>query len=116
MSEFLHADQLREADRGRLFLLPPSVADRLPENRLAFFVLDVVSELDLAAFYAEYREDVPIVPRDSNTGQDSLDSCDSFVRRSRSGCFALHRVIVGDQATRERQAEVATPSAARILA
>ena len=48
---------LREADRDQLFLLPPSVADWLPENHLAFFVLDVVSELDLAAFYAEYRED-----------------------------------------------------------
>ncbi len=48
---------LREADRDQLFLLPPSVADWLPENHLAFFVLDVVSELDLGAFYAEYRED-----------------------------------------------------------
>ena len=48
---------LREADRDQLFLLPPSVADWLPENHLAFFVLDVVSELDLDAFYAEYRED-----------------------------------------------------------
>jgi transposase len=40
-----------------LFLLPPSVADWLPENHLAFFVADVVAELDLDAFYAEYRED-----------------------------------------------------------
>ena len=48
---------LREADRDQLFLLPPSVADWLPENHLAFFVLDVVSELDLDAFYGEYRED-----------------------------------------------------------
>ncbi len=48
---------LREADRDQLFLLPPSVADWLPENHLAFFVLDVVAELDLSAFYAEYRED-----------------------------------------------------------
>jgi hypothetical protein len=44
---------LREADRDQLFLLPPSVADWLPENHLAFFVLDVVSELDLDAFYGE---------------------------------------------------------------
>jgi transposase len=48
---------LREGDRDQLFLLPPSVADWLPENHLAFFVLDVVAELDLEAFYAEYRED-----------------------------------------------------------
>jgi len=48
---------LREADRDQLFLLPPSVADWLPENHLSFFVLDVVAELDLSAFYAEYRDD-----------------------------------------------------------
>jgi transposase len=51
------AINLREADRDQLFLLPPSVTDWLPEGHLAFFVLDVVAELDLAAFYAEYRED-----------------------------------------------------------
>ncbi len=48
---------LREVDRDQLYLLPPSVADWLPEGHLAFFVLDVVAELDLAAFYAEYRDD-----------------------------------------------------------
>jgi transposase len=48
---------LRESDRDQLFLLPPSVADWLPEDHLAFFVLDVVAELDLAAFYADYRQD-----------------------------------------------------------
>ena len=29
----------------------------MPEDHLAFFVVDVVSELDLAAFYAAYRAD-----------------------------------------------------------
>ena len=48
---------LRESDRDQLFLLPPSVADWLPSDHLAFFVLDVVAELDLAAFYADYRAD-----------------------------------------------------------
>ena len=38
-------------------LMPPSVRDWLPEDHLAFFVLDVVAELDLAAFYAAYRAD-----------------------------------------------------------
>ena len=32
-------------------LMPPSVADWLPEDHLAWFVLDVVAELDLSAFY-----------------------------------------------------------------
>lgn len=43
---------LRESDRDQLFLLPPSVADWLPDDHLAFFVLDVIAELDLGAFYA----------------------------------------------------------------
>lgn len=37
--------------------MPPSVRDWLPEDHLAFFVLDVVDELDLTAFYAAYRAD-----------------------------------------------------------
>jgi transposase len=37
--------------------MPPSVRDWLPEEHLAFFVLDVVAELDLAEFYAGYRVD-----------------------------------------------------------
>jgi transposase len=41
----------------QLLLMPPSVRDWLPEDHLAFLVLDVVSELDLAAFYAVYRAD-----------------------------------------------------------
>ena len=37
--------------------MPPSVTDWLPEDHLVWFVLDVVVELDLAAFYAEFRVD-----------------------------------------------------------
>ncbi|HJR89646.1 MAG TPA: hypothetical protein VJ782_05745 [Aeromicrobium sp.] len=35
------------ADREQLLLIPPSVADWLPEDHLAWFVLDVLAELDL---------------------------------------------------------------------
>jgi transposase/DNA-directed RNA polymerase specialized sigma24 family protein len=45
------------ADREQLMLMPPSVADWLPEDHLAWFVLDVVAELDLSGFYAGYRVD-----------------------------------------------------------
>ncbi|MGI8677057.1 MAG: hypothetical protein ACR2JT_09035 [Nocardioidaceae bacterium] len=38
------------ADRDQVFLMPPSVADWLPEGHLAWFVVDVVAELDLSAF------------------------------------------------------------------
>lgn len=40
-----------------MFLLPPSVRDWLPEGHLAWFVGDVVDELDLSAFYGSYRAD-----------------------------------------------------------
>ncbi|MEI2826417.1 MAG: transposase [Dermatophilaceae bacterium] len=38
-------------------LMPPSVADWLPEDHLAWFILDVVAELDLSGFRARYRQD-----------------------------------------------------------
>jgi transposase len=40
-----------------MFLMPPSVRDWLPEGHLAWFVVDVVAELDLADFYREFRLD-----------------------------------------------------------
>ena len=46
-----------ESGRERAFLLPPSVRDWLPEDHLAWFVIAVVDQLDLAAFYAAYRAD-----------------------------------------------------------
>jgi transposase len=51
------AVNVRSGDREQLYLMPPSVTEWLPEGHLAFFVLDVVAELDLAAFYASYRDD-----------------------------------------------------------
>ena len=44
-------------DREQVFLMPPSVRDWVPEGHLVWTVLDAVGELDLAAFYAEYRAD-----------------------------------------------------------
>jgi hypothetical protein len=37
-------------DRDQLLLMPPSLAEWLPADHLAWFVLDVVAELDFAAF------------------------------------------------------------------
>jgi transposase len=47
----------RACDRDQAFLLPPDVRDWLPEGHLAWFVLDVVDQLDLAPFLAAYRAD-----------------------------------------------------------
>ena len=44
-------------DREQELLLPPSLREWLPEDHLAWFVLDAVEEMDLAAFYGAYRED-----------------------------------------------------------
>ena len=37
--------------------MPPSLREWLPEDHLAWFVMEVVDELDLAAFYGAYRRD-----------------------------------------------------------
>src|SRR5215203_2860440 len=44
-------------DREQTFLMPPSVRDWVPEGHLVWTVLESVGELDLSAFYAEYRAD-----------------------------------------------------------
>src|SRR3954466_2378251 len=44
-------------DREQALLLPPSLREWLPEDHLAWFVLDAVEAMDLRAFFAGYRED-----------------------------------------------------------
>jgi transposase len=44
-------------DREQELLLPPSLREWLPEGHLAWFLIEAVGELDLAAFYASYRHD-----------------------------------------------------------
>jgi transposase len=45
------------AERDQPFLLPPDLRDWLPPEHLAWFVLDVVDQLDLAPFYRAHRDD-----------------------------------------------------------
>jgi transposase len=45
------------ADRGQSFLLPPDPREWLPEDHLAWFVIDVVAVINLDSFYAAYRAD-----------------------------------------------------------
>jgi hypothetical protein len=61
------------ATRDQPYLLPPSLKDWLPEDHLAFFLLDAVKEMDLRSFYVGYREDgwggtVALVVLDSRRG------------------------------------------------
>jgi transposase len=44
-------------DRDQPFLLPPDVRDWLPADHLAWFVLDVVDQLDLQPLYRAHRDD-----------------------------------------------------------
>jgi transposase len=43
--------------RDQAYLLPPDLRDWLPPEHLAWFVLDVVDQLDLGPFYRAHRDD-----------------------------------------------------------
>src|SRR4029453_10660648 len=45
------------AERDQPFLLPPDLRDWLPDAHLAWFILDVIDQLDLAPFYRAHRAD-----------------------------------------------------------
>src|SRR6266516_7005153 len=45
------------AERDQPFLLPPDLRDWLPQDHLAWFILDVVDQLDLEPFYRAHRDD-----------------------------------------------------------
>src|SRR4051812_30491042 len=51
------AQNFLSCDRDQELLLPPSLREWLPEDHLAWFVLEAVAEMDLSAFYAAYRQD-----------------------------------------------------------
>lgn len=44
-------------DPAQLYLLPPSLNEWLPADDLAYFIRDLVEEIDLSAFHSAYRED-----------------------------------------------------------
>lgn len=43
------------ADRGQVLLMPPSLADWLPEEHFVWTVIGAVDQMDLGAFYGAYR-------------------------------------------------------------
>ena len=46
-----------ESDRDQMYLMPPSLREWLPEDDLAWFMLDAVEQMDLSAFYEGMSED-----------------------------------------------------------
>jgi transposase len=51
------AQNFLSCDRDQPLLLPPDLRDWLPEDHLAWFVIEAIEELDLEPFYASYRAD-----------------------------------------------------------
>ncbi len=51
------AYNLLALDREQGYLMPPSLREWLAEEDLAWFILDAVEQMDLAEFYAVYRND-----------------------------------------------------------
>ena len=49
----------RAVERDQLLLMPPSLSDWLPSDHLAWFIVDVVAELNMSGFYRSLRSDVP---------------------------------------------------------
>jgi transposase len=45
------------SERNQRFLLPPDLCDWLPQGHLAWFIIDVVDQFDLAPFYQVHRPD-----------------------------------------------------------
>ena len=48
---------VRVMDRDQLLLMPPSLSEWLASDHLAWFIVDVVAELDLSGFYRMLRAD-----------------------------------------------------------
>jgi transposase len=46
------ANSYRAVDRGQAFLLPPDMADWLPQDHLAWFLIDAVAVMDTSAFHS----------------------------------------------------------------
>jgi transposase len=51
------AQNFISCNREQAFLMPPSLREWLPEDHLAWFVIEAVDEMELREFYAEYRAD-----------------------------------------------------------
>ena len=51
------AQNFIECDREQAFLMPPSLREWLPEDHLAWFVIEAVGEMNLDELYADYRAD-----------------------------------------------------------
>jgi hypothetical protein len=56
-----------ECDREQAFLMPPSLREWLPEDHLAWFVIEAVEEMDQSRMTDSRRREVPSAPRPHGT-------------------------------------------------
>ena len=49
------AYNFKRCDRDQMYLLPPDMRDWLPENHFVWFIMEIISSLDLKAFYRRYN-------------------------------------------------------------
>ena len=51
------AYNIKTINRNQIYLMPPSLQEWLPEKDMAWFIIDVVEQMDLSAYYCKYRGD-----------------------------------------------------------
>ena len=51
------AYNIKTINREQIYLMPPSLQEWLPEKDMAWFIIDVVEQMDLSAYYRKYRAD-----------------------------------------------------------
>lgn len=51
------AYNIKTVNRDQIYLMPPSLQEWLPEKDMAWFIIDVVDQMDLGAYYRKYRPD-----------------------------------------------------------
>lgn len=51
------AYNIKTINRDQVYLMPPSLQEWLPEKDIAWFIIDVVEQMDMGAYYRRYRSD-----------------------------------------------------------
>lgn len=51
------AYNIKTINREQIYLMPPSLQEWFPEKDMAWFVIDVVEQMELSAYYRKYRPD-----------------------------------------------------------
>lgn len=93
----------KEYNQNEQYLFPPSLHDWLPEDHLAYFISEIVEEMDLSEIYKEYREELGQPPYSPlMMVKVWLYAFSQGIRSSRRVEKALHedigfRVISGNQ-------------------